>query len=98
MKSIFKLSIKFLDLRKKSRKQAKPSSGSQPSSCYFFWTLFYRFSEMDAQEACPGFMILEEDVAEDDEDIVIKLIFRLLFLYHEKKGVLTISINVACFR
>ena len=31
----------------------------------------YRSSEMDAQEACPGLMILEEDIAEDEENIVI---------------------------
>ena len=37
---------------------------------------FYRSSEMDTQEAYPGFMILEEDVAEkditeEDENIVV---------------------------
>ena len=26
---------------------------------------------MDTQEACPGFMVLEEDIAEEDENIVI---------------------------
>ena len=33
---------------------------------------FYRVNEMDTQEACPGFMVLEEDIAEEeDENIVI---------------------------
>ena len=31
----------------------------------------YRSSEIDAQEACPGVMILEEDIEEEDEKIVI---------------------------
>ena len=31
---------------------------------------FYRFNEIDEQEDCPGFIVLEEDIA-DDEDIVI---------------------------
>lgn len=29
------------------------------------------FNEIDVQEACPGFMIPEEDITEGDEDIVI---------------------------
>ena len=33
--------------------------------------MLYRFNEMDSEELCPGFMILEEDIAEDDEDIVV---------------------------
>ena len=32
---------------------------------------FYYFSEMDKQEACQGFVILEEDIAEEDENIFI---------------------------
>ena len=32
---------------------------------------FYRFNEMDEQEACPGFMTLEEDIVENDKDIVM---------------------------
>ena len=31
----------------------------------------YHLNEIDAQEACPGFMILEEDIAEDDKYIAI---------------------------
>ena len=31
--------------------------------------MLYHFKEMDVEEACPGFMILEEDIVEDDEDI-----------------------------
>ena len=42
VKFIFKLSIKLVDLPQKSRKQAKPSSCSQPWSRYFFWTLHYK--------------------------------------------------------
>ena len=34
------------------------------------WT-FYLSSETVAQEASPGFMILEEDMAEDNKDIAI---------------------------
>ena len=29
----------------------------------------YHCNEMVVQEVCPGFMILEEDIAEDDENI-----------------------------
>ena len=32
---------------------------------------FYCSSEMDAQEAFPGFVILEENITEEDENIVI---------------------------
>ena len=28
--------------------------------------MFYRPSNVDTQEACPGFMVLEEDIAEED--------------------------------
>ena len=31
----------------------------------------YYSSEMDTKEACPGFIVLEEEIAEDDEEIVI---------------------------
>ena len=30
----------------------------------------YRFILMDTREACLGYMILEEDIAEEDENIV----------------------------
>ena len=34
------------------------------------WAL-YRFHEMAVQEHCPGFIVLEEGIAEDAEDIII---------------------------
>ena len=32
---------------------------------------FYRFKEMDVEEVCLDFMILEEDISEYDEEIDI---------------------------
>ena len=42
---------------------------------------------MDTLEACPGFMILEEDIAEEDESIVLYW-YLDYSLYIIKKGVL----------
>ena len=52
---------------------------------------------MDTQEACPGFMILEEDIAEEDENIVIDWYLKLFFLPHEKRS-LEIKFSLTCFR
>ena len=41
---------------------------------------FYRFNEMDVQGACPGFMILEEDITEGDEEIVRVRYLTILFI------------------
>ena len=51
---------------------------------------------MDLQGACLGFMILEEDIAEDDENSIIEW-YLDLFLYYEKRGV-KMKIYVACFK
>ena len=47
---------------------------------------FYRSSKIDTQEACPGFMVLEEDIVEEDENIVIDGSLDYSF-YIMKKGV-----------
>ena len=50
---------------------------------------------MDTQEDCPGFMVLEENIVEEDENFVISGLF---FLSYNKKGVLKLNFYLACFR
>ena len=33
--------------------------------------MFNHSNEMETQEACPGFMVLEENIAEEDENFAI---------------------------
>ena len=40
---------------------------------------------MDVQEACPGFMILEEDITEDDEGIVVDWCLSYSFYLMKRK-------------
>ena len=45
---------------------------------------------MDTQEACPGFMVLEEDIAGEDENIVIDWYWDYPF-YIMKKEVIRLN-------
>ena len=47
--------------------------------------MFYRFNEVDVQEARPSFMILEEGITEDDEDIVIDWYLHYSFYIVKRK-------------
>ena len=58
---------------------------------------FYGYREMDTQEACPGFMILEEGIAEEDETIVTDWYLKYSFLHYEKRS-FEIEFSLACFR
>ena len=51
---------------------------------------------MDVQKACPGFMILEKDIAEGMKTLLETNIW-LFFSYHEMNGVLKMKFYLACF-
>ena len=53
----------------------------------------HRCKEMDVQEVCPSFMILEEDVAEVDEDLVY-----FDYSFSNMKRILKVNFYMACFR
>ena len=50
-----------------------------------------------SSKAISGFMILEEDIAEEDENIVTNWYLNYYF-YTMKKGVLKLNFYMACFR